>query len=121
MSKVLIVDDEKEVSEAMGVALRIFGYEVFTAFNGETAVEITKKEKPDIILLDIYFPKPGMDGIETLKMIREFNKEVKVILTTGMGTEAKQLDNAQNLGISKFLSKPLSIAQLKETIEEILG
>jgi len=119
MIKVLIADDEKEISEMLGVSLSRAGYSVLNALDGKTAIELTKREKPDIILLDLRFPKPGIDGIEVLTAIREFNKEVKVILTSGMGPEAKEVEKAQGLGVSKFLPKPLNIAELKETLREM--
>ncbi|MCK9615286.1 MAG: response regulator [Candidatus Omnitrophica bacterium] len=121
MSKILIADDEKEISEMIGTSLRRSGYEVFSALDGKTAIETAKCENPDVILLDLRFPKPGLDGIEILTAIREFNKEVKVILTSGLGAEAKEIEQAQGLGISKFLPKPLDIAQLKETLREMVG
>ncbi|MDP2940251.1 MAG: response regulator [Candidatus Omnitrophota bacterium] len=121
MSKVLIADDEEDVSAMIGASLCRCGYEVFYALNGKAAIEAAKREKPDIILLDLRFPKPGMDGIEILTAIRKFDKEVKVILTSGLGPEAKEVEGAQGLGISKFLPKPLNIAQLKETLKEMVG
>jgi DNA-binding response OmpR family regulator len=105
----------------IGASLRRSGFEVLYALDGKTAIETAKREKPCVILLDLRFPKPGLDGIEILAAIREFDKEVKVILTSGLGAEAKEIDQAQGLGISKFLPKPLNIAQLKETLREMVG
>lgn len=121
MSKILIADDEKEISEMIGASLRRSGHEVLSASDGKTAIETAKHEKPDVILLDLRFPKPGIDGIEILTAIREFDKEVKVILTSGLGPEAKEVEKAQGLGISKFLPKPLNIVQLKEALKEMVG
>jgi len=120
MSKILIVDDETAIVDGLKTMLTAFGYEVLTAENGETAVEITQQEKPDIMLLDICFPEPGIDGIQALKKIREFNKDVKVILTSGLGVEARKMDEANTLGISKFMSKPLNVSELRASINEIL-
>jgi two-component system response regulator (stage 0 sporulation protein F) len=121
MVKVLIADDEKEISEMLGASLTRAGYSVLNALDGKTAIELTKREKPNVILLDLRFPKPGIDGIEILTAIREFDKDVKVILTSGMGLDAKEAEQAKDLNISKTLSKPLNMAQLKEAIKELTG
>jgi len=121
MAKVLIADDEKEISEMLAASLSRAGYSVLNALDGKTVIELTRSEKPDVILLDLRFPKPGIDGIEILTAIREFDKEVKVILTSGMGIDAEEAEQAKGLGISKTLSKPLNMAQLKETLAEMTG
>jgi two-component system response regulator (stage 0 sporulation protein F) len=121
MSKILIADDEKEISEMIGASLRRSGFEVLFALDGKTAIETAKREKPDVILLDLRFPKPGLDGIEILKAIRQFDKEVKVILTSGLGPGAKEIEDAKGLGISKLLPKPLNIVELRETLKGMVG
>lgn len=120
MSKILVADDEKEIVEILEMVLTSAGHEVFTALSGETAVETAKDKKPDIIFLDLCFPKPGLDGVETLKAIREFDKNVKVVLTSGLDSADGKYKEAQGLGVSKCLSKPINVSNIKTIVSELL-
>lgn len=118
-TKILIVDDENIVSEIlMGFFCRQ-GYEVLYVSTGEEAIEVVKEKNPDIILLDICLPKPGMDGLETLEKIREFNKEVKVVVISGLEEDLQQRDKFKTLGVKYFLSKPWDPVVLTEVIKKI--
>ena len=77
-TNVMIVDDEHDFRQLMTIWLESKNYSVITAPDGPTALELLKKEKTDIIFLDLNMPR--MDGIETLKNIRKFNKVVPVII-----------------------------------------
>jgi len=76
--RILLVDDEADFVKAMLFWLQSKGYSVITASDGKTAIELTKKSEPNLILLDLAMP--GIDGIETLKRIRKFNQNVPVII-----------------------------------------
>ena len=78
--KVLVVDDEKDFLFTMEYWLKFKGYEVKTASDGFKALEAIKTFSPNIILLDINMP--GMDGVETLKRIRDIDKDIPVIIIT---------------------------------------
>jgi two-component system alkaline phosphatase synthesis response regulator PhoP len=78
--KVLVVDDEKDFLFTMEYWLKSKGYEVKTATDGFKALEAIKTFSPNIILLDINMP--GMDGVETLKRIRDIDKDIPVIIIT---------------------------------------
>ncbi|TET12000.1 response regulator, partial [Candidatus Aerophobetes bacterium] len=71
-AKILVVDDEPAIVELLCRSLRDEGYRVLTTDNGEGAVAKVREERPEVVLLDIKMP--GMDGIETLEQIREFDK-----------------------------------------------
>lgn len=75
---VLLVDDEKDYTLAMSYWLKSKGYAVVSTFDGEGALKMIKENPPDIVLLDLNMPV--MDGVETLKRIREFNKDLPVII-----------------------------------------
>ena len=68
-NKILLVDDEPDILEFMEYNLKKENYQVFTAMNGKEALVLAKKEKPDLIILDIMMPE--MDGIETCRTLRE--------------------------------------------------
>lgn len=88
-------------------------YEVFSALSGKEAIEIVKKERPRIILLDINMR--GMDGIETLKRIREIDKESAIIMVTGVKDD-DTMRRAKELGADDYITKPLSLEYLDKVV-----
>ena len=85
--RIMVVDDEKDFLFTMEYWLKSKGYEVKTAEDGFKALDLIKTFNPHLILLDIKMP--GLDGVATLKRIREFNKEVPVIIITAFIGEDK--------------------------------
>lgn len=114
-SKVLLVDDEKEFIETLSMRLETRGLKVAVAESGEMAVEKVQEKSFDAILLDLAMP--GMDGIDTLKRLRELNPDSQVILLTGQAT-VKKATEAMRLGALDLLEKPVDIEVLVEKIEE---
>jgi len=114
-SKVLLVDDEKEFVETLAMRLETRGLTVSVAETGEMAVEKVQEKSFDAILLDLAMP--GMDGIDTLKRLRELNPDSQVILLTGQAT-VKKATEAMRLGALDLLEKPVDIEVLVEKIEE---
>jgi len=113
MARILIVDDEPDVCNMLEKFLTIKGYEVYSAFSGEEALGLVKKERPHIVLLDIRMPE--MDGIECLKRIKKIDKEVGVIMITAI----KQEDvgkRAMELGAYDYITKPLSLQYLQDCL-----
>ncbi|MCX5712837.1 MAG: response regulator, partial [Candidatus Omnitrophica bacterium] len=80
--KILTVDDQMGIDSFFYEFFTVRNYEVFNALSGKEAIKIVQKERPRIILLDINMR--GMDGIETLKKIREIDKECAIIMVTGV-------------------------------------
>jgi len=119
MKRILIVDDEIVLTEIIATSLKLEGYDVICVPTGEEAIEMVKSENFDIILLDIRLPKPGLDGIETLSIIREFNKDIKVIVISGLDKTDDRVNQIEKLNIYKFLPKPLNLSFLKEILREI--
>ncbi len=78
--RVLLVDDEPDFMQTMAFWLKSKGYIVQTAANGQLAIEEVKRQRPDIVFLDINMPV--MDGLETLKALREFDKDLPVIIVS---------------------------------------
>ncbi|MCK5609598.1 response regulator, partial [Candidatus Pacearchaeota archaeon] len=81
--KILLVDDEEGIRKVLGISLTDSGYKVFTAENGEEALQIFRKVNPSIVLTDIKMP--GMDGIQLLQKIKNENPDTEVIMITGHG------------------------------------
>lgn len=116
MSKtILVVDDEKEICTVLSDNLYQEGYRVFTAYNGKKALELVKKEKPDLVLLDIRMPE--MDGIEVLRRIKKMKKEIVVIILTAYGT-LETARKAMKLGAYDYITKPFDLFLLKSIVKE---
>ena len=114
--KILIVDDEEEILKSLGGGLEDEGYEVLTSRDGQEAMELVRTRHPEIILLDIWLP--GMDGIETLKAIKEFDADLEVVIMTGHGTVNTAVQAIKD-GAFDFLEKPLSLDSVLDVIRRI--
>jgi len=111
--KILTVDDQMGIDSFFYEFFTVRNYEVLNALSGKEAIEITKREKPRIILLDINMR--GIDGIETLKRIREFDKDVAIIMVTGVKDE-DIATKAKELGADDYITKPLSLEYLDKVV-----
>ncbi len=119
MHKVLIIDDEETVINNTGDYLKAKGYTVFTSLDGETGLEILKKESPHALILDLHL-KDGPIGIQILRVAKELKPDIKVIMFTGFGEEEDSKRSCMELGASAFLSKPTSLKNISETVENLL-
>lgn len=117
MHRILIIDDEIIIRKLFTRLLTREKYKVLTASNGKKGIEMVKKEKLDLVILDLKMP--AMDGIEALKRIKEINKNIRVIIITAFGT-IKSASDALNLGADDFISKPFDIAKIRVTIKNVL-
>ena len=109
MMKLLVIDDEESARDLLKITLESDGYEVLTAEDGPSGLEIFTRDNPPIVLTDIKMP--GMDGIEVLRRVKEHNKDAEVIVITGHG-EMNLAINALQLEASDFINKPISDAAL---------
>jgi PAS domain S-box-containing protein len=109
MMKLLVIDDEESTRDLLKITLESDGYEVLTAEDGPSGLEIFTNENPPIVLTDIKMP--GMDGIEVLRRVKEHNQDAEVIVITGHG-EMNLAINALQLEASDFINKPISDAAL---------
>ncbi len=103
---ILIIDDEESICKSLGGILSDEGYDVLTAASGEEALKIVEEELPNLILLDIWLP--GIDGIETLKIIKSDYPQIRVIMMSGHGTIETAV-KATKFGAFDFIEKPLSL------------
>ena len=116
-AKILIVDDEKSILETLTGILEDEGHEVITASSGEKALTLFAESSPDIILMDVWMP--GIDGIETLKIIMEKNRDACVIMISGHSTIDTAV-HAIKLGAYDFMEKPLSLEKVTILVKRAL-
>jgi len=118
--KLLLADDEPDIIELLQYNLKKAGYEIFTASNGLEAIEIAKKELPDIIILDIMMPL--MDGVVTCQNLRTIPelKDKIIILLSARGEEYSEIAGLEN-GADDYIKKPVKIAVLKARIKALVN
>ncbi|MBM3246107.1 MAG: response regulator [Candidatus Omnitrophica bacterium] len=115
MAKLLIVDDELDVREFAANFFRKRKIDVTTASGGEEALEIMEKEKPILVLLDIKMD--GIDGIETLRRIKEKDKKIKVVMVTGRKPDEQgAFDLCRQYGALDYVHKPLELDELERIV-----
>jgi len=113
MPKLMGVDDEEDVREYLKNYFRRRKIDVVTADSGEEALRLLKDMNPDLVLLDIRMG--GIDGIETLRRMREAGKDTKVIMVTGV-EEQKILDRLSEFNVLACVHKPLMLDELEKQV-----
>ena len=108
MKKILVVDDEKPISDIVKFNLTKEGYEVFTAYDGEEALEKVEEVNPDLILLDLMLPKK--DGLEVAREVRKTH-ETPIIMVTAKDSEIDKVLGLE-LGADDYVTKPFSNREL---------
>jgi len=127
--KILIVDDNPIILKTLGMKLRSSGFEVLVAEDGAKAVSTVRREKPDLILLDICFPPDvghgggvAWDGFLILNWLRRMDEAVNtpIVIITGEDP-AKYKQRCLSAGVADFFTKPIDPEQLLQAIHQILG
>ena len=108
MYNILVVDDDKEIVNAIDIYLRKEGYKIYKAYNGEEAMEVLKNEEIHLIILDVMMPKK--DGLETLEEIRK-NKTIPVIMLSAKSEDYDKIEGL-DLGADDYVTKPFSPLEL---------
>jgi two-component system cell cycle response regulator len=115
--KVLVVDDEEQIRDLLSEFLKQEGYEVLLASAGEEAMELTKRETPHVILLDVRMP--GIDGLEVCKRLKSEPKTqfIPIIMVTGYDENKVA---AIEVGADDFVNKPIDLVELAIRVKSIL-
>jgi DNA-binding response OmpR family regulator len=114
--KVLVVEDEPTLLETLEYNLTRQGYEVYTAADGLTALEIARRERPDAIVLDIMLP--GLDGLEVCRILRR-EMNVPILMLTARADEVDKVVGLE-VGADDYLTKPFSMRELLARVKALL-
>ena len=112
--RVLLIDDEERIVNFLALKLKVSGYEVVCASEGEKGLELARTTNPDIMLLDIIMP--GIDGIEVLRRLRQFSTMPVIVLSA----KERVYEEVMALGANAFISKPFNPDDLVAKIKTIL-
>jgi CheY-like chemotaxis protein len=120
MAKILIAEDERDIRDLIAFTLRFAGHEVFTASNGEEAVELAPKVNPDLILMDVRMPR--MTGYEACKIMKADPdlKDIPVVFLSAKGQES-EIQQGLASGAEEYLLKPFAPDQLTSRVKVILA
>lgn len=121
MSKVMIVEDDDSLREIYGIRLTAEGYAVVSAHDGEEALAVAVKERPDLIISDVMMPKiSGFDMLDILRSTPE-TANIKVIMMTALSSEDQRV-RGENLGADRYLVKSqVGIEDVVNVVHEVLG
>jgi signal transduction histidine kinase len=113
---ILLVDDEEDIRDVLEIALQDMGYEVFTAQNGEEAIEVFRKEQPPVVVSDIKMP--GMDGIELLRRIKNESPDTEFVMITGHGDMELAIVSFKDHA-ADFITKPIHVDVLEIALQKV--
>ncbi|MFZ2192698.1 MAG: response regulator [Candidatus Moraniibacteriota bacterium] len=117
--KILVVEDERAIAKAMELKLNFSGFKASVAYNGLEALEILKKEKFDLIIVDLIMPK--LDGFGTMRAIKELKIKTPIVVSSNLNQD-EDLKKAKELGaVDFFVKSNIPISKLVENIKKILG
>ena len=114
--KILVVDDEASIRRILETRLKMAGYNVVTAEDGEEAVELFNKTNPDIVILDVMMPK--MDGYGVTREIRRVS-DIPIIILTALGDVSERITGLE-LGADDYVIKPFSPKELEARVKAVL-
>ncbi|MEW6087850.1 MAG: response regulator [bacterium] len=114
--KVLIVDDNERFCNNIVDILELKGYDISGVYDGYQAVEAVKKQKFDIVLMDIKMP--GMNGVDTVKMLRTIDPDINIVMITAFADDSVYKDELKNSNL-KIMQKPMDIDKLCTVLESL--
>lgn len=119
MAKILIAEDERDIRNLIAFTLQFAGHQVVASADGAEALEIARRDIPDLIVLDIRMPR--MDGYEVCKQIKADNtlKHIPVVFLTAKGQET-EMQTGYALGAAEYIIKPFTPDQLTELLQAVL-
>ncbi len=120
MAKVLIADDQSQLRQLVRLTLESGRFEIFEAPDGEAALEVARRERPDLLFLD--WTMPGMPGVEVCRRLRDdpATEAIRIVMLTARSQPADR-QIARAMGVDDYITKPFSPIALLEKVREVLG
>jgi DNA-binding response OmpR family regulator len=120
LKKILIVDDEVDLVETVRFPLEMEGFNVLVSYNGEDALNQARKEKPDLIILDLMLPK--LDGYKVCRLLKfdEKYKHIPILMLTAR-TQEKDKIMGMETGADEYITKPFEMDDLMERVKSHLN
>ncbi len=115
--RILVVDDDRAVREALRRALTLGGYEVQIAEDGEQALELVVQAVPEAVVLDVGLP--GIDGLEVCRRVRRLGNRVPILILTARDAVADRIDGL-DVGADDYMVKPFDVGELKARLRALL-
>jgi CheY-like chemotaxis protein len=119
--KILVIDDEPDILKVTSIRLKKLGYNVLTAVNGKQGLDTIRREKPDLVLLDLVMP--SMNGAEVCEQIKNDKvlKHIPIILFTASGSAAVTDEKIKKFGADDYIIKPFEPEEFRGKVENILA
>jgi DNA-binding response OmpR family regulator len=121
MARILVIDDDEAIRQALRKALDQAGHKPFLASDGQEAMTLLGSACPDLVITDILMPE--MEGLETIHALRQKRPALKIICISGGGEVRPEsyLEVAQKLGADRTFCKPFDVRQLLAAVDELLS
>ena len=118
-NRILIIEDESDIGELLEYNLQKEGYDTILANNGESGLQIAKKEKPNLLILDLMLP--GIDGLDVCRLIKSDSdiKDISIVMLTALGQEEDIVKGLES-GADDYITKPFSFKVLIARIQSVL-
>jgi CheY-like chemotaxis protein len=116
--RILLIDDQPDFVEPMSFWMRAKGFDVITAPDGLAGIEKVRSGGVDVVFCD--YKMPGIDGLETVRRIREFNKSIPIVMLTAHADDVKLQESARSLDISGLFPKMAQFEDLDNVLDAIL-
>lgn len=118
--RVLLIEDEPNIIEAISFILSRDGWDVSTHSNGHDAVGVVLKVEPDLLILDVMLP--GKSGFDILRELRQSQSPevLPVLMLTARG-QLKDREMAEKAGVNRFMTKPFSNSEVRDAVRELVG
>ncbi|MBO3128683.1 response regulator transcription factor [Dermatophilus congolensis] len=116
-ARLLVVEDEPSIRELLATSLKFAGFEVFTAADGNEAIEVAEREQPDLVVLDVMLP--DMDGFAVTSKLRDRGREMPIVFVTAMDSVEDKVKGL-TVGGDDYVTKPFSLEEVVARIRAVL-
>jgi DNA-binding response OmpR family regulator len=117
--KILVIDDDNHLRESLAEVLEMQGYDTLEAANAKAGISSAKKNKPDVVIMDIQLPDSS--GFQICQELRKHSKDWVLIMMTGRFLSAEEKTQGLSLGADEYLTKPFDLQELSIRIRQLIA